>query len=53
MLVPIDEPFVEQARRLASGAAVPGIDPGLLLALFDAQIQSRHLDLAAPAAGTG
>ncbi|MGH3336372.1 MAG: MFS transporter, partial [Nocardioides sp.] len=44
---PVDEHFGEQVRRLTSGAAGATIDADLLLALFEAQIQSRHLDFAA------
>jgi 2-oxoisovalerate dehydrogenase E1 component len=42
----IDEHFVEQVRALRPGA-VGESDPARVLALFDAQLQSRHLDLAA------
>jgi 2-oxoisovalerate dehydrogenase E1 component len=41
----IDEHFVEQVRALRPGA-VGESDPARVLALFDAQLQSRHLDLA-------
>ncbi len=44
---PVDEHFVEQVRRLTAGSAEATADAGLLLALFDAQLQSRHLDFAA------
>jgi 2-oxoisovalerate dehydrogenase E1 component len=47
MLEPIDEHFVEQVQRLAVGSARAAVDPDLLLSLFDAQVQSRHLDFAA------
>ena len=44
---PVDEHFGEQVRRLTSGATEATVDAGLLLALFEAQLQSRHLDFAA------
>jgi 2-oxoisovalerate dehydrogenase E1 component len=49
---PIDEFFVGRAEALrpVGDLRLPGaddVDPSLLLALFDAQAQSRHLDLAA------
>jgi 2-oxoisovalerate dehydrogenase E1 component len=44
---PVDEHFVEQVRRLKSGSAGTTTDPDLVLALFEAQVQSRHLDFAA------
>ena len=47
MLEPVDEHFVEQVRRLASGTPGATVDADLLVSLFDAQLQSRHLDLAA------
>ena len=47
MLEPVDEHFVEQVRRLASGTPGATVDTDLLVPLFDAQLQSRHLDLAA------
>ena len=43
----VDEHFVEHVRRLTPGSTETGIDPDLLLTLFDAQVQSRHLDFAA------
>ncbi|WP_275744808.1 transketolase C-terminal domain-containing protein [Nocardioides sp. YIM 152315] len=42
----IDEHFVAQVRALRRGVA-DEVDPARVLALFDAQLQSRHLDLAA------
>src|SRR5690625_2949011 len=47
---PIDAFFVEQAGRLSQdpGAELPpGLDATLALELFDSQLRSRHLDLAA------
>jgi 2-oxoisovalerate dehydrogenase E1 component len=49
---PIDEFFVGRAETLrpvgdAPPAGSDGVDAAVLLALFDAQAQSRHLDLAA------
>ena len=44
---PIDEHFVEQVRGLTPGSAAATTEPDLVLALFDAQLQSRHLDFAA------
>jgi 2-oxoisovalerate dehydrogenase E1 component len=44
---PIDEHFVEQVRGLTPGSAAATTEPDLALALFDAQLQSRHLDFAA------
>jgi 2-oxoisovalerate dehydrogenase E1 component len=49
---PIDDFFVGRAESLrpVGDAPAPGsddVDPAVLLALFDAQAQSRHLDLAA------
>ena len=45
----VDEHFVEHVRRLTFGAAgaATAVDGDVVLALFDAQAQSRHLDLAA------
>ena len=43
----IDEHFVERVRVLEPGAGGGVEDPARVLALFDAQLQSRHLDLAA------
>nr|WP_030499626.1 thiamine pyrophosphate-dependent enzyme [Micromonospora purpureochromogenes] len=49
----IDEHLVRQLSEWSAGAAAPAdpspdveVDAGLLLDYFDAQIQSRHLDLA-------
>ncbi|RYP84037.1 MFS transporter [Nocardioides guangzhouensis] len=49
MAEPVDEHLVEHVRRLSTGGhpEVGTVEPDLLLALFDAQVQSRHLDLAA------
>jgi 2-oxoisovalerate dehydrogenase E1 component len=49
---PIDDFFVGRAEALRPVGDVPlsgteDVDPSVLLALFDAQAQSRHLDLAA------
>jgi 2-oxoisovalerate dehydrogenase E1 component len=49
---PIDEFFVTRAATLRPVgdlelASIDEVDPGVLLALFDAQAQSRHLDFAA------
>lgn len=44
----IDEHFVAQVRTLEPvGEATADVDADRVLALFDAQVQSRHLDLAA------
>ncbi|MFC6043109.1 transketolase C-terminal domain-containing protein [Nocardioides hankookensis] len=45
----IDEHFVERVRALRAGVEEAGAsaDADRVLALFDAQLQSRHLDLAA------
>src|SRR3954451_12745340 len=43
----IDEHFVASVRALTPGTAAADVDPARVLALFDAQLQSRHLDLAA------
>src|SRR6478735_11038475 len=43
----VDEHFVASVRELRPGTVEGGADADLVLALFDAQLQSRHLDLAA------
>ncbi len=43
----IDEHFVVSVGQLRAGASAPDADAVQVLALFDAQLQSRHLDLAA------
>ena len=43
---PIDEHFLAQVRQLRPGTGTT-TDADRVLALFDAQAQSRHLDLAA------
>jgi len=47
MAEPVDEHFAECVRGLTGGAAPAAVDHDELLSLFDAQAQSRHLDLAA------
>ena len=51
MAEPVDGHLVEHVRRLSPGEVPDAgpVAPDLLLALFDAQVQSRHLDLAARA----
>ena len=43
----IDEHFIASVRGMRAGAAHPLADSDRLLELFDAQLGSRHLDLAA------
>src|SRR6478736_7753561 len=43
----VDEHFVASVRELVPGPVDGDADPGRALTLFDAQLQSRHLDLAA------
>ena len=52
MTEPIDEFFVDRAEALRPVGDMPAsgaddVDPAVLLALFDAQAESRHIDLAA------
>ncbi|GAA4691890.1 transketolase C-terminal domain-containing protein [Nocardioides conyzicola] len=43
----VDDHFVASVRGLTPGTPTGGTDVERVLALFDAQLQSRHLDLAA------
>ncbi|MDN5852060.1 MAG: thiamine pyrophosphate-dependent enzyme [Actinomycetia bacterium] len=43
----VDEHLIEAIRSLTPGAATPTADPKGLLALFDAEAGSRHVDFAA------
>src|SRR4051812_13219815 len=47
MVEAIDQHFVVSVRALRTGPDAGGADPARVLALLDAQLQSRHLDLAA------
>jgi 2-oxoisovalerate dehydrogenase E1 component len=47
MVEAVDEHFVASVRELLAGTGADDADAPRVLALFDAQLQSRHLDLAA------